>query len=221
MHKKLIPYLLFLILSFVLSSCFTTANFETGKTMGKGHRKLDIAINNSNFEPKTKGLFPNGSLSSNGGMSLNIGITYGLTDKLDIGMNSSTNSDISFKAKYMLTKPSSKFAVSLGASSFIVLSLPEPMYLHSNIALYTSYHPNKKITFYAYPQLLFISPQEKNVVETLTESKGASFSTGIILNHFKQKTEINNFSVGFEYSNVSVGIFNQNTFSVGIILKDI
>ncbi len=189
--------------------------------MGKGHRKLDVAINNSNFEPKTKGNFPNGFLSSNGGISLNIGFTYGLTDKLDIGMNSSTNSDISFKAKYMLTKPSSKFAISLGASSFIVLSLPEPMYLHSNIALYTSYHPTKKITFYAYPQLLFISPQEQNIVETLTESEGISFSTGIILNHFMQNSKKNNFSVGFEYSNVSVGIFNQNTFSVGIILKDI
>ena len=216
MHKTLIPFLLFLTLNFVLVSCFTTANFETGKTLGKGNRKVDVAVNNSQFKPKTTGMLP-----YDGGMSLNLGVSYGLTDKLDIGMNSSTNSDISFKAKFMLTKPASKLALSIGASSFIMLSIPKPMYLHSNIALYTSFHPNKRITFYAYPQLLFISPQEKNIVKTLIDSRGISFSTGILLNHYIKNSETNDFSIGFEYSNVSIGIFNQNTFSVGIILKDI
>jgi len=215
MHIHLNPYLLIIILSITLSSCLSTTNFETGKTMGKDVSRSDISFNYEFSQPVIKDNFFN--FDFNKGPFFMYSYSYGLLDRLDIGAGISTNTDIHFKAKFMLTNPESNLAVSLGASTFLMSNFKNIFFYHTNLSLYTSAHPKENFTIYAYPQLLFFHIDEPTL-KNQKLSTGSSITFGIILGKIFQ-TRRNDISVGMEFSNFSASKYQQQTFSIGLIIK--
>ena len=215
MHIHLNPYLLIIILSIALSSCLSTTNFETGKTMGRDVSRSDVAFSYEFSQPIKKDNFFN--FDFNKGPFFMYSYSYGLLDRLDIGVGISTNTDIHFKTKFMLTNPESKFGVSLGASTFIISNFEKIFFYHSNLSLYTSAHPTENFTIYAYPQFLFFHTDEA-LFKDQKLSTGTSITFGIILGKVFQ-TRRNDISIGMEFSNFSAQKYQQQTFSIGFIIK--
>ncbi len=207
MPKHLNPYYLIFALSITLSSCLSTANFETGRTVGKGNYKNNIAFNYNDYSPSGIDInYPNEFVN------INLGGVYGLSKRIDIGGNVSTTGEIGIKTKFMLTKPKSFFAASIGSSFYFYMALFNPFYLHTNLAVYTSLHPIEEITIYAYPQLLFFPKNSELEI-------GRSITTGIMYNNINSATSQKRFSLAIEYCDVSYNkVYNQNTWSIGLIL---
>jgi len=213
MHIHLNPYLLIITLSIALSSCLSTTNFETGKTMGRDVSRSDIAFCYEYSQPPVKGSW----LNSNEGPFFMYSYSYGLLDKLDIGVGISTNTDIHFKTKFMLTNPESKFGVSLGASTFIVSNFEKVFFFHSNLSLYTSAHPTEDFTIYAYPQFLFFHLDEVSINNNIMNT-GTSFTFGILFNKVFQ-IKRNNIGIGLEFSSFSAQKYQQQTLTFGLVIK--
>ena len=207
MYKHLNSYYLIFALSITLSSCLSTANFETGRTVGKGNYKNDIALSHIDYSPSGIDInFPEDYFN------INLGGVYGLSKRIDIGGNVSTSGEIGIKTKFMLTKPKSLFAASIGSSFYFYMAMFDPHYLHTNLAVYTSLHPIKEITIYAYPQLLFFPKNSELEI-------GRSITTGIMYNYINSTTSQKRFSLAIEYCNVTYNkVYNQNTWSIGLIL---
>jgi len=206
MKRRLSSALVFIPFLAFLSSCFTTANFETGRTVGRGMYKHDIGINFETSTPKTNGWF-----DFNEAPFVNYGISYGLLDRLDIGFNIN-QTDLSIKSKFMLTKPTSTVSVSLGSSVFFLFPQEEmPEYFHTNLTLFTSLHPTDEFTFYLNPQLIFM-------VDGSLENRAYGITAGFIFNKIF-KTRKHSIGFGFEYTGHEMGIYKQNTFAFGIIIK--
>jgi hypothetical protein len=189
-----------------LSSCLTTANFETGKTVGRGMTKNDIAINYEFSEPKTTGWF-----EFNEAPFVNYGFTYGLHDRVDLGFNINMT-DLSLKTKVMLTKRTSPVSVSLGTSVYFIFG-EDPLftYYHTNLSLYTSLNPTDEFTLYLNPQVLFMA-------NGILEDKAYAITVGFMFNKVF-KTKRHNIGLGFEFTNHEMGIYKQHTFAVGVIIK--
>jgi len=212
MRKPLSPYLFIAVLSFALQSCLSTANFETGKTLGKSVSKTDIGFSYEYSQPIVKG----GWFNFNEGPFISVAYTYGILDRLDIGAGISTNSDLNFRTKFMLTKPESKFAVSIGASTYIITNIEEVFLYHTNLSLFVSAHPSEKLAIYFYPQYLFFPSTVS--LNNDNSTTGGSITFGLLFNNLWE-TRRKTISIGCEFSNFSAAKYQQQTFTIGVIIK--
>ncbi|OYT11332.1 MAG: hypothetical protein B6I18_04575 [Bacteroidetes bacterium 4572_112] len=208
--KPIIPYLIIVFVSIIHTSCISTANFETGKTLGRDNSKVSIALNYQTSEPKTSS---NGIYDPNDGGSVNIGYTYGLIDRLDIGIVACTNANFILKTKFMLTKPMDKFAFSVGASTNIFTYISFTSLYHSNLTLFTSYDINDVVTIYANPHLVYF-PKNTNLNKENYEF-AACVNFGALFQLFHKNNR--SLSIGIEYTNFAAMVYKQQTISFGLV----
>ena len=208
--KPIIPYLIIVIVSIIFTSCISTANFETGKTLGRDNDKVNIALNYQASEPKKS---RNGFYDPNKGGSVNVGYTYGLIDRLDIGIVVCSNANIILKTKFMFTKPMNKFAFSVGASINIFTYFSLSSLYHSNLTMYTSYEINDVVTIYANPHLVYF-PKNTNLNKENNEF-ASCVNIGALFQLFHKNNR--SLSIGIEYTNFAAMVYKQQTISFGLV----
>ena len=189
-----------------ISSCLTTANFETGRTVGRGMTKNDIGINYEFSQPKRTGWF-----DFNEAPFINYGLSFGLHDRVDIGFNINPT-DLSIKSKVMLTKRTSPVSVSLGSSVYFFFADESGLkYFHTNLSLFTSLHPTEEFTLYLNPQVIFMD-------NMASDNRAYGVTVGFMFNKVF-KTKRHDFGLGFEFTGHEMGVYKQQTFAIGLIIK--
>jgi len=219
------PFLIIIIaLGFALTSCYTTSNFETGRTIGKGSVSTTLALNT--FAVATRPEADSSYVPSSNYPFANIGFVYGLDNHLDIGLDFSGGS-LGLKTKIMFTNPSSPFSLSMGGELFLTnTSLFHPSitsngfqltdhtgpinYFHSNFSLFASLHTFKPFTIYAYPQIIVWR-------EDISEKAFYSITAGVLYRvYHNYRTDLN---VGLEYASMPSNVYSNHLLAIGIKLR--
>lgn len=150
----LFPLILLVIL--FLPSCVSLVNYQTGKTLGKGRKEL-LVYKEYLAVVKKQSISDGNDIGEilNGGVGVRV--RYGFEDRLDLGLQLSTTTEIGVNAKFSLINPlSSKYGLALAprvstnllGSIFIDVFNIEVEGLYSAVVpLIFSYHPNKKWAF--------------------------------------------------------------------------
>ncbi|RLD45798.1 MAG: hypothetical protein DRI86_05020 [Bacteroidetes bacterium] len=198
-------YILVAIIVYSIQSCITTSSFETGKSLGEGVLQTNIAFGYAIPKlPVDKGI-----LHRQNSPILNINTTWGVSKRLDIGLGFASNPDYYIKAKYMITNPESIISASIGSSFFISPNSPEHLNSRLNTALYTSYHGLDNIIMFMNPELVIYNYNQF----------GGAISLGILFNGLLFCNS-DNFDIGFEIFNFNAANYQQQTYSIGIRLRN-
>lgn len=151
MKLKGLPTLLLpaLCLCILFSNCASLTGFETGKTSGKDQGYFSASLNanrtpdfNLDDDDESESFFfPN----------IEVGVRYGLAEKIDIGLKANSYFNIVMDGKFQVVgDQDSEAAVSLGAG--IGTFGPVAGLWHVQIPAYFSFHPSEDFAFYLSPR---------------------------------------------------------------------
>jgi len=201
-------FILVTVIVYSFQSCISTSSFETGRSLGKGIHQTNIALGYATPKlPVEKRI-----LHRQNNLLLNISTTWGVSKRLDLGLGFASNPDYYIKAKYMITNPESSISASIGSSFFVSPNSPEYLRNRLNTSLYTSYHGLDNIIIFINPELVFYNYSQQY-------NYGGAISFGILFNGLLFCNS-DNFDIGLEIFNFNAANYQQQTYSIGIRLRN-
>ncbi|OYT10556.1 MAG: hypothetical protein B6I18_08485 [Bacteroidetes bacterium 4572_112] len=201
-------FILVTVIVYSFQSCISTSSFETGRSLGKGIHQTNIALGYATPKLPVDKIILNRQNSP----LLNISTTWGVSKRLDLGLGFASNPDYYIKAKYMITNPESIISASIGSSFFVSPNSPEYLKNRLNTSLYTSYHGLDNIIIFINPELVFYNYSQQY-------NYGGAISFGILFNGLLFCNS-DNFDVGLEIFNFNAANYQQQTYSIGIRLRN-
>lgn len=212
-----------LLFGFVLNSCYTTSNFETGRTIGKGSVSTTIALNT--FAVGIRDGADSSYVPSSNYPFANLSFEYGMDSHWDIGFDFAGGS-LGLKTKIMFTNPTSPFSLSMGGQVFFANFSFRPTftsngiqwtdhtgplgYFHSNFSLYASLHTFKSFTIYAYPQIVLWR-------EEISQEASYTVTAGVLYRiYHSYRADLN---VGLEYASMPSNVYSNHLLAIGIKIK--
>ncbi|MFK7807894.1 MAG: hypothetical protein AB8F74_08870 [Saprospiraceae bacterium] len=160
---------LILILS---SSCVSLSGFQTGKTLEKNQVALSASANVM------------GVGEGDGGIPLlEVGVRYGVVEKLDLGLRMSNFGAALFDLKYQLAgdkESKTAFAIGAGVGSALLRVETDDDRNGANfnlhVPLYASYHPKENLSLYLSPRYIYFNDDVFDI--TVTDNAASSFFGG-------------------------------------------
>jgi hypothetical protein len=152
--KNVCSFLLALAMFWLFSGCASLSGLQTAKTNGKDNAEIFFSANfnqtpDFDIDEDDDGevfFFPN----------IELGGSYGVHEKVDIGIRMSTNLNILAEVKYQVVgDQESDFAAAVGAGvgAFGFISSVGGLY-NFQIPMYTSYHPSDNFGIYLAPRYI-------------------------------------------------------------------
>ena len=138
-----------------LTSCVSMSSMQTGRTVGQGNSELNIGGSAVKYEA----FVFDDSTDVSGGL-LEGDYRYGITDKLDVGLNVSLIGTSGLYGKYQLVgDQESMFALSAGAGAgYLTIETGEgedkvkTTVVDISVPVYASVHPKPWLSIYATPR---------------------------------------------------------------------
>lgn len=210
-------FLIIIFTSFFFSGCLSLSSIQTGRTVGKDN--LDAGIYSTYGKYSQNSVLGSASDLDNK-MVFGVKSNYGLTDKMDIGINIDQTTFIAPSIKYQfLGNNSSKFAARIGTEGGFLFGA----YLFGNLTyylsapLYTSFHPNSNYAVYCTPRFIHtaeyiyahpdrdIKPHYGKQINTFGYSYGIIFGKkykiAIEISHYLPQLHLpSQFSVGYKFN---------------------
>jgi hypothetical protein len=194
-----------------LNSCSLLSGFQDGRSLGKNRVEGLVAASStiikSNDEIDSR---KSQSGSVLGLPSLEMGLKYGVTEKMDVFLRVNTAFSIAGGFKYqILGDRSSKFAIGTGFD-YSILAFGPLSGQSTQIPLYASVHPTKEFSFYCSPRAIFYRNKTDFLgFRTETSINTIGFNAGILLGE-KDKF---GFDLGYALGYISLGIGGKFLFS--------
>ena len=153
-------YYLFLLAMIGMStqSCVSNKAFQTARTTTEGEVSYGggISLPRANFFEGVQDTLGASEPLSLGGFVLEFFGRYGITEKLDIGLNASLIGTSNFDVKYQfLGDHESEIAGSISAGVGILRIDGNGGVLEFNLPAYFSWHPSENFAIYASPRYIF------------------------------------------------------------------
>jgi len=220
--NKMLKIIILIILITPISSCVTINSMQSGKTLGNNNAELCLSGTYGNYSPisvfyyedtvdvnHTINNFPNAGLR----------VRYGITNKIDLGLNFDLTTDLGLNLKYQfLGTKTSFFCSSIGFDTGINL-VPAiaggfSIY-YLSIPLFISIHPKKNVSIYFTPRYFYTSryffgylPPNYNERFKANISRNLN-SYGIIIGE--------THNIAFEISNFGEKFYLPTQFTIGYI----
>jgi hypothetical protein len=216
--SKFIQFLTVAILIFAMHSCASLTGYEDGKTLGKEGFEGLASINLS----RTPDFDIDGDIGDTTGIdadipgfffpNLELGLRYGVTDRIDIVSRVNTNLNFFLGAKaQLLGDLNSKAALSAGVNlgNFALIS---PLW-YVQVPVSFSYHPSDRFSWYLSPRFTY----QFTSINTDVSASYLGANTGIFVGgRHKLALDLGYYNFGAEGASLgllTVGIGGRFTFN--------
>lgn len=177
------------ILTLSFTACYTPVGIQSPHTVDKGKFSVTASIHASNYFEDDANLFFG---ESNGFTGIgNIGLRYGLNEKLDIGIDINSLRGSLWDIKYeFLGSRATQFSATIGAGIHNWFLLPRTGGSQLYFPLFLSYNPNENSSWFISPRYLHTLKDDEPISKAYELDKFNQVGVGVGYEHRFSKIDM-------------------------------